>query len=74
MVEVAKVQVDFYQPPDSGQPGEDGQTLTIWTEDAGGGPYICIKTDRWSMDNAELGMVQELAQKVLRIHEKKETP
>lgn len=40
--------------------GSCGQSITILTEDGGGGPYLVIKTDRWAFDSvAELVAILE---------------
>lgn len=41
----------YQQPEDScGRAGVDDQDLSVNVEDAGGGPYLVIKTDRWALD------------------------
>lgn len=43
----------YSQDQDSCGPLEDsGQDITLETNDAGGGNYIVIKTERWAMDDA----------------------
>jgi len=45
----------FEQESDSMSLDNEGfQTLTISTEDAGGGPYLVIETERWAIDISEL--------------------
>jgi hypothetical protein len=38
----------FYQDDEN---GGDVQTLKVKTDDAGGGKYFVIETERWSIDN-----------------------
>ena len=33
---------------------QDGQYLTISTQDGGGGPFIIIKTERWAIDEDQI--------------------
>ena len=40
----------FTQDADSCSVG-DGQQLEVTVEDAGGGKYLVIKTDRWAVDS-----------------------
>lgn len=43
------------QDSDSCQSPDDGpQRLEILVEDAGGGAYVILKTDRWACDNVDL--------------------
>lgn len=48
-VAVNKVSVEYTQEADSNSDGL--QFLEISTEDAGGGIYYVLKTDRWAFDN-----------------------
>jgi hypothetical protein len=66
-IKTTKVSVDFYQPSDSCQTNDPGQTLTIETDNAGEGPFIVLKTEYWSLDDDELDTVARLAEYVLKI-------
>ena len=48
-VAVNKVSVEYTQEADSNSDGL--QFLEVSTEDAGGGVYYVIKTERWAFDN-----------------------
>jgi hypothetical protein len=49
IVGVEKITVTYTQQSDSNT--DEQQTLTIVTDDAGGGMYLSISTERWSIDN-----------------------
>jgi hypothetical protein len=49
IVGVEKIAVTYTQQADSNT--DEQQTLTIETDDAGGGMYLSISTERWSFDN-----------------------
>jgi hypothetical protein len=57
VISVAKVTVEYVQNGDAEQPGysEDAaaQELVVSTENAGGGRFVVIRTDRWAMDRPE---------------------
>ncbi|TSA39823.1 hypothetical protein D4R30_00540 [archaeon] len=53
--QIVTMQVTFAQESDSCEPGDPGQTIEIGVDDAGVGPFLWIKTDRWACDDpAEL--------------------
>ena len=63
-VAISEIAVTFSQDGDSIEPGT--QTLTIMIQDAGGGPFLILETDRWAVDseremNKVLGRVERLA-------------
>ena len=44
------------------------QELRIETDDAGGGPFIVMSTERWSMDSADsLRLLADLTEAMVRI-------
>jgi len=49
-ISVTDMRVVYAQKSDSCDPTDLGQDLEIETADAGGGPYLILKTDRWAMD------------------------
>lgn len=51
----------FSQENDSYESRDDGQFLTIRTEDAGGGDFFIIKTKRWAINNID-EMIETLNQ------------
>lgn len=52
--------VSFTQESDSCASDDLGQTLEVGVDDAGAGPFLWIKTDRWAVDNvAELVVLLE---------------
>lgn len=50
----------YYQPSDSCQDSDLGQTLELKTGDAGAGPFIIIKTKYWSLDVEEVDKFAQL--------------
>lgn len=72
-MEKSKVKIKFYQEADSGRPyGEDdeGNILTVETENNGIGNYIVISTKRWAIDPDELIEFANELKKVWDIGEK----
>lgn len=56
----------FSQRPDDEAPDEMIlNTITIETDDAGAGPYLVIRTERWAMDDA--AEIDALAAEMKRI-------
>jgi hypothetical protein len=51
----------FSQESDSCESRDDGQFLTIRTEDAGGGNFFIINTKRWAVSNID-EMIETLNQ------------
>lgn len=49
-IEIEEMVITYAQDGDSCD-GEDSQLLEIKTQDAGGGKYYVIKTNRWAVDN-----------------------
>lgn len=51
----------YVQEPDSCDSAQLDQTLYISTDDAGGGSYVILKTDRWALDRDDIdGLCQQL--------------
>lgn len=51
---IFQASVTFVQDSDSGDPGEfRSQELRIEIDDAGGGPYFVISTERWAFDRPD---------------------
>ena len=52
---IERVEVVWSQDADSNSGGIDGdvQTLTLRLEDAGGGPFYTLTSDRWAFDAPE---------------------
>jgi hypothetical protein len=61
-VRVEGLTMTFSQDSDSNQSSSDGagQELVVSIEDAGGGTYVVLKTDRWAVDADELGWLAEV--------------
>ncbi len=53
----------FSQDSDSCDKNDDGQELTIELENAGGGNFAVLKTDRWALDGDEAS-ITELAETI----------
>jgi len=49
-VKVEDMHVTYSQKPDSCDDSPYDQDLEVKIVDAGGGPYIILKTERWGMD------------------------
>jgi hypothetical protein len=51
---IKSIQMEFSQTQDDASEikGQD-QSIEIWIEDAGAGPYFCIKTSRWAFDDLD---------------------
>ncbi len=49
-VNVSRVTYEISQDSDSCQDEDLGQTIKVSTDDAGGGSYVVISTDRWAID------------------------
>lgn len=59
----------FYQESDSCQENTVGQELTVRTEDAGGGKFIIIKTERWAMDSNEIDKFASMLKQIVYLAE-----
>jgi len=55
----------YVQEPDSCDPGQMDQGLRISTDDAGGGSYLILKTDRWALDRTDIDDFCNLLRSVL---------
>lgn len=54
------------QPADSNQEDcEDFQYLHVSSSDAGAGPYLILKTDRWAIDRDDLNTLADQLQALL---------
>lgn len=61
-----KLRATYVQESDYMETSEnDLQVIEFSTEDAGGGPYFFIKTDRWAFDNPDelLRLVSDFEQR-----------
>lgn len=54
-VTLASAAETWLQDSDSCESSDIGQSIEVFTEDAGGGAYIVIKTDRWAIDREDVG-------------------
>lgn len=55
----------YVQEPDSCDPSQMDQELRIMTDDAGGGSYIILKTERWAVDRDEIQQFCDMLIKAL---------
>jgi hypothetical protein len=60
---------EFSQDSDSCQTSDEGQSIKIFTEDAGGGSYILFSTERWSLDNTDIDKFAETLKRIVNIPE-----
>lgn len=52
-VKAEEVSISYTQPNDSCDADTMGQSLKVYTQDAGGGSYICIETERWAVSDLD---------------------
>ena len=52
-VEISQASITYIQEPDNCSSSEEYQRLEIHIEDAGGGKYIVLRTDRWAIDSID---------------------
>jgi hypothetical protein len=50
---IEQMSITYLQPNDCCEASEEGQALTISIRDGGGGPFLHIKTEGWSIDSSE---------------------
>jgi hypothetical protein len=66
MVTLETLVATYYQEADSCQEHSDeGQTLTLRTDDAGGGKFLLISTDRWAIDADDIPPFARLLEKFM---------
>jgi hypothetical protein len=53
----------------SGRVGHEIQDLTVSTQDAGGGHYLIIKTERWAVDFDDIDTFVAMLRKVIQAAE-----
>lgn len=56
--------VTLWQEPDSCGP-DVAQGLEISTDDAGAGPFLIIKTERWAIDKEDIDALRDLLVAIL---------
>lgn len=67
-VEIGEVSFEFSQDVDSCQDSNDiCQVIKVFTQDAGGGSYICLETTRWAIDAEDIDKFAEMLKKVVRM-------
>jgi len=47
-----RLEATYYQDADGCDPGVD-QVLTLTLEEAGGGPFVTLRTARWAIDDRQ---------------------
>lgn len=50
---VSRMSISYTQDADSCSMPEDVQDIKVSFDDAGGGPFLIIKTKRWACDNVD---------------------
>jgi hypothetical protein len=64
------VAFEFSQDSDSCQGGDDvGQSIKIFTEDAGGGSYILFSTERWAIDHDDIDKFADTLKRIVALPE-----
>lgn len=56
----------YEQKNDCCDRGEYGQFLEVFTQDGGGGPYLVIKTERWSLDESDIPLLCKMLKDAIR--------
>lgn len=70
-VELFDAKFTFTQESDTCDSGDFGQSLTVFTEDGGGGSYIVISTERWAIDYDEIDKFCEGLKRILKVVDEK---
>jgi len=66
-IKLTGIQVTFSQENDSCSPtSEFGQDLTLLVEDAGGGPYIVMSTERWAINEEDVDWLAAVSKELLK--------
>jgi hypothetical protein len=68
-VELFGVVYEFSQDSDSCQAGDAGQSIKVFTEDAGGGSYIIFSTERWAIDADDIDKFADTLKRIVAIPE-----
>lgn len=68
-VRLTDVTHEFFQESDSCQNDDSGQSLKVFTEDAGGGSYIVFETERWAIDHDKIDKFCDALKKIVNIPE-----
>lgn len=65
-VEVSQASITYIQEPDNCSSAEEYQRLKIHIEDAGGGKFIVLNTDRWAIDSIDdfITILQDFKQRI----------
>ncbi|KKQ94742.1 MAG: hypothetical protein UT21_C0012G0004 [Candidatus Woesebacteria bacterium GW2011_GWA1_39_11b] len=68
--EISNIEFNYYyQDSDSCESNNCGQQLVIKTDDAGGGPFIIIETERWAIDSDGIDDFCDVLKNIVRIVE-----
>jgi hypothetical protein len=70
-VELYGVVYEFSQNSDSCQSPDDGQSIKVFTEDAGGGSYIVFSTERWAIDAEDIDKFAETLKRIVNMPEER---
>lgn len=70
-VELFDAKFTFTQESDTCDSGDFGQSLTVFTEDGGGGSYIVISTERWAIDYDEIDNFCDCLKRILKVVDEK---
>jgi hypothetical protein len=68
-VKSTSIVAKFYQDGDSCDKPETIQELTVFTEDAGAGPYLCLQTVRWAIDVKDIDELVRKLREILELSE-----
>lgn len=68
-VSLERVIYEFSQDSDSCQDNDNGQSLTVSTDDGGGGSYIVISTERWAVDYDDIDKFTDTLKRIVNLPE-----
>jgi hypothetical protein len=68
-VTLSSVCCEFYQSADSCQDKDVGQVIKIFTENAGGGTFAVIETERWSVDADDIDKLIDCIKRIVAMPE-----
>jgi hypothetical protein len=68
-VKISDCSLSFYQDSDSCQNDDNGQELSVKTEDNGAGKYLIVKTERWAIDGDEIDQFASIFKQIINLAE-----
>lgn len=68
-MELEEVKLTFTQEPDSCSPHDLVHALHVETDDAGAGPYLVLRTERWALDFEGVDAFAEMLRRVIGLRD-----